>query len=239
MGLASRDTKDYPRRVTLRDTLAETTFLRPASTSAFGSGMNSPHSELRTRGSLLQRLHDTPDNAEAWAEFVRIYGDVVIRWCRGCGLQDSDAADVAQDVLVRFWKQAVKFSYDPSQRFRGYLRQIVNSALADWSARRGDKPSANAESLAALESLPARDDLIARIEKAYDTELLDLAMQEVKARVKPHTWQAFQLLAIDRLPGAEVAERLAIDASLAYVARRNVQKMIREAIERLEGGGNA
>ena len=83
----------------------------------------------------------------------------------------------------------------------------------------------------------AREDLIARIEKAYDTELLGLAMEEVKARVKPHTWQAFHLLAIERLSGADVAARLAIDQNLAYAARKNVQQMIRDAITRLEGGG--
>lgn len=198
--------------------------------------MHSDSSHLRTRGSLLKRLGEESDVSGAWGEFVRIYGDQVIRWCRGCGLQDADAADVAQDVLVRFWKQAAKFTHDPSRRFRGYLRQILTSALADWSARRGEKPCADEAGLAAIESLPARDDLIARIEQAYDTELLELAMREVESRVKPHTWQAFQLLAIERLPGEEVARRLGIDASLAYVARRNVQRMIREVVDRLEGG---
>lgn len=36
------------------------------------------------------------------------------------------------------------------------------------------------------------------------TELLDLAMREVRGRVKPHTWQAFHLLAIERRSGEEV-----------------------------------
>jgi hypothetical protein len=61
-------------------------------------------------------------------------------------------------------------------------------------------------------------------------------MQEMEGRVKPHTWQAFRLLAIEQLSGAEVAERLAIDPNLADVARRNVQKMISEAVQRLVGG---
>jgi DNA-directed RNA polymerase specialized sigma24 family protein len=139
-------------------------------------------------------------------------------------------------VLLRFWKQAAKFTYAPRQRFRGYLRQILTSALAEWSARRGDKPLARDDAHAMLDSLPAREDPITRIEKAYDTELLELAMQEMEGRVKPHTWQAFRLLAIEQLSGAEVAERLAIDPNLADVARRNVQKMISEAVQRLVGG---
>lgn len=198
--------------------------------------MQSENSQLRTRGSLLTRLREEPDASAAWEEFVRIYGDHVIRWCRGSGLQHADAADVAQDVLVRFWRQVAKFKYDPSRRFRGYLRQILNSALADWSERRVTRPVAGGDPSEMLDSLLAREDLIVRIEEAYDTELLDLAMREVEGRVKPHTWQAFHLLAIERLPGEEVARRLGIDPSLAYVARRNVQRMIREVVERLEGG---
>jgi RNA polymerase sigma factor (sigma-70 family) len=195
------------------------------------------HTEPATRASLLGRLHDAADNADAWAEFVRVYGGHVIRWCRSRGLQEADADDVAQDVLVRFWRQAARFRYDPRQRFRGYLRQIVTSALSDWSARRpGDRPAAATAGLDLLDSQPAREDLAARIEQAYDTELLDLAMREVESRVKPHTWEAFRLLAIEQRSGAEVATLLGIDPGLAYVARRNVQRMIREAIARLEGG---
>jgi DNA-directed RNA polymerase specialized sigma24 family protein len=97
------------------------------------------NSTLLTRGSLLARLHEEPNNAEAWGEFVRIYGTHVIGWCLAHGLQDADACDVSQEVLVRFWKQAAKFRYDPSQRFLAYLRRIVVSALADRTRRVHDE----------------------------------------------------------------------------------------------------
>ncbi len=101
--------------------------------------------------------------------------------------------------------------------------------------RAGDRPPGTDAGHELLASLPAREDLVTRLEQAYDTKLLALAMDEVKARVQPHTWQAFELLAIERRSGAEVAEALGIDVGLAYVARRNVQRMIRETITRLEG----
>jgi DNA-directed RNA polymerase specialized sigma24 family protein len=92
-----------------------------------------------TRASLLLRLRDVTNGDEAahtaaWAEFVRIYGPQVPSWCRECGLQESDAAEVCQDVLVRFWKQSARFEYDPKRRFRGYLRQVLRAALSGWSA---------------------------------------------------------------------------------------------------------
>lgn len=191
---------------------------------------------VSTRGSLFSRLGREGDSTAAWEEFVRIYSPQVLHWCRRYGLQDSDAADIVQDVLMRFWKQAASFQYDPTRRFRSYLRQILASSLTGWSARRREKPLGSPGVESVLDSLPAREDLAARIEEAYDTELLGIAMRDVQARVSQHTWRAFEMLAVEQRRGKEVAEALGISLDLAYAARRNVQNMIRQAINRLEGG---
>jgi RNA polymerase sigma-70 factor (ECF subfamily) len=36
---------------------------------------------------------------EAWSEFVRLYTPLVFAHCRRHGLQEADAADVAQEVM--------------------------------------------------------------------------------------------------------------------------------------------
>jgi DNA-binding CsgD family transcriptional regulator len=45
------------------------------------------------------------------------------------------------------------------------------------------------------------------------------------------------LLAIEGLSGAEVAARLGMEVNTAYVARKKVQRMIREVATRLERSG--
>jgi RNA polymerase sigma factor (sigma-70 family) len=197
-------------------------------------------SSLFTRGSLLARLHDEPGNDATWAEFVRIYGEAVIGWCLASGLQEADASDVAQEVLVRFWKQAGTFRYDPSQRFRGYLRRIVTSALSDRSSRKHtERPVAGSGEFQQLfSSLGAREDLVSRIEAAYDMELFELATREVQSRIQPQTWEAFRMLALEQRPGKEVAAQLGISVGSAYMARSNVQKMIQETLQQLEGGAS-
>ena len=52
-----------------------------------------------TRDSLLVRMRD-PRDGQAWAEFVQIYEPVVYRLARGQGLQDADARDLTQQVLM-------------------------------------------------------------------------------------------------------------------------------------------
>lgn len=201
------------------------------------------HTSLTTRASLLIRLSGDSEDEEAWEEFVRIYGRHVVRWCRRQGLNEEDAQDVAQNVLVKFWKRSVSFEYDASRRFRSYLRAIVSSAIANYFTElrtKGLKGLSTESSV--LDSLAAREDLIARIEAAYDKELLAAAMQQVQKRVLPHTWRAFEMLALERRSGAEAAAELGMEVNTAYVARKKVQRMVREEIKRLESGdgtGNA
>lgn len=195
--------------------------------------MNGPQT---TSISLMARLGAVGQTEAAWDEFMRIYGPHVIQWCRGHGLLESDALDVSQEVLLRFWRRAASFRYDPTQTLRGYLRRMVLSAVSDWAeqTRRGGRVGRHAPLDALLENLPAREDLATRLERAYDTELLSIAMREVEERVQPHTWEAFRLLALEGRSGGDVAERLGMQVNTAYVARTKVQRMIREVMERLE-----
>lgn len=186
-----------------------------------------------TRVSLMEVLRDEAADTAAWGEFVRIYGPAVVAWCRDRGLQQDDALDVTQDVLLRFWKASKRFHYDSRGRFRSYLEQVARSALVSWAEKAGEPHAQATRSL--LEKIPDREGLLARLSEAYDTELVAVAMAEVKTRVRPHTWQAFELLAIERRSGADVAATLNIEVNTAYVARRKVQRMIREIVDRLEG----
>jgi len=52
-----------------------------------------------TRYTLLARLSD-PNDLSAWSEFAEIYEDAIYRYSRSRGLQDSDAWEVVQHVLL-------------------------------------------------------------------------------------------------------------------------------------------
>jgi RNA polymerase sigma-70 factor (ECF subfamily) len=72
------------------------------------------------------------------------------------------------------------------------------------------------------------------MEEAFDLELLELAANRVRGRVASHTWQAFQLTAVEGLAGAEVARRLDMPVASVFKAKSNVQKMLQEEIALLE-----
>jgi RNA polymerase sigma-70 factor (ECF subfamily) len=184
---------------------------------------------------LLARLGSI-DDPEAWSRFVVLYGPHVIRWCRNYGLQEADAQDVAQDVLLRLSKQLSRFQYDPSKSFRGWLRTVVHSAWISWVKRQRpwEQGSGMSEALRPLQEIPARDDLLARIEAQYDRELFEIAVARVRDRVEPRTWEMFRLLAFDGEKGEEVADRLGLAPNTPFAARNKVQRLIREEVEKLD-----
>lgn len=187
--------------------------------------------------SLVRRLGRNPDDAAAWEDFVRQYGRKIYQWCRHWKLQQADAEDVTQDVLVEVARQMRSFTYDPSRSFRSWLKTITHGAWCDWldKRRRQAQGSGGSQVLALLETAQAREDLVQRLEEQYDTELLEAAMATVQSRVEERTWEAFRLLALEQQSGTEAAERLGMKVGATFMARSRVQKMIQEEIRRLEG----
>ena len=86
----------------------------------------------RTSITLLGRLQSDPDDKEAWSEFVRRYGRIIFRWCRHWNLQEADAEDVTQNVLLRLAQKMPQFVYDPSRSFRAWLKTLTHHAWSDF-----------------------------------------------------------------------------------------------------------
>jgi RNA polymerase sigma factor (sigma-70 family) len=190
----------------------------------------------RTSVSLLGRLRQGPADQAAWAEFVQRYGRQIYRWCRKWHLQEADAEDLTQTVLVRLAAKMSTFTYDPSRSFRAYLKTLTHYAWCDFleSRNRPGAGSGASSVLQALQSVEARDDLLEHLHAEFDQELLEEAMERVQQRVEPHTWEAFHLTAVERLPGAVVGERLHMKVATVFRAKSKVQKMLQEEIKRLE-----
>ena len=190
-----------------------------------------------TRVTLLTQLRQEPSDQASWDEFVERYGRHIYRWCRQWKLQDADAEDLTQDVLVKLTRAMQAFRYDPARSFRGWLKTVAHHAWQDLARRRrplaaGGDPAEDDP----LQSLAARDDLAAGVEAAYEQELLERALDQVRRRVQPQTWDAFRLTTFDGLPGAEVAARLGMAVTSVYKAKSNVQKLLEAAVIDLDGG---
>ena len=189
-----------------------------------------------TRVTLLTQLRQDPSDQAGWDEFVERYGRHIYRWCRQWKLQDADAEDVTQDILVKLIQKLRAFTYDPSRSFRGWLKTVTHHAWRDFADSRlhAQRAAGTAQEQELMLTLEAREDLGRKLEEAFDLELLEAAKVRVRLRVAPRTWEAFRLMAFEGLPVAEVAARVQLQAAMVYVAKSKVQKMLLEEIGKLE-----
>ena len=192
-----------------------------------------------TRASLLSRLRCAPQDPSAWDDFVGRYGPRILAWCRRWGLQEADAQDVSQEVLVLLAVKLRTFVYDPSRGFRAWLKLLTRHAWSDFLAerRRPGAGSGDSGMLDQLHSVAARDDLERRLEETFDLELFEIDKTRVRTRVAPRTWEAFELTAIEGLSGAEAAQRLGMQVAAVFMAKSNVKKMIQEQIDLQDRAG--
>lgn len=185
---------------------------------------------------LLGRLCQPAGDAAAWEQFVRRYGPRIFAWCRQRGLQPADAEDVTQDVLLRLAQHLRSFRYDPGRSFRAWLRTVTHHAWSDHLTARqrvargaGDDGAGDP-----LQSVEARDDLLSRLSREFDLELLEEATARVRLRVEPRTWDAFRLTGLDGLTCEAAAGQLGMSLAAVFKAKSRVQKLLQEEIAALE-----
>jgi RNA polymerase sigma-70 factor (ECF subfamily) len=185
-----------------------------------------------TRPSLLLRIRDTGD-AEAWREFVRLYTPLVFGHCARHGLQEADAADVAQEVMRVAAQAMPEFQYDAQRgKFRGWLLQTTRHKLHKFYARNHRVPQSTSETT--IERFLDREATVdeqTRWEEDYRQRLFDWAAERVQKEFQSATWNAFWLTAVECISVKEVAARLGISIGAVYIARSRVIARLRELIE--------
>jgi RNA polymerase sigma-70 factor (ECF subfamily) len=189
-----------------------------------------------TRATLIGRVGRDPNDPGAWAEFVRIYGPKIYTWCGARGLQDCDARDVTQNVLLNLAVRLRAFAYDPDRSFRAWLKTLTRHAWHDFrkAQKRYGQGTGDSLILDGLANVAAHEDLARRLEEAFDQELLREAVARVRLRVEPRTWEAFRLLAQENWSGAEAGRHLGMKVATVFVARSKVMRMLRDEVAKLD-----
>jgi RNA polymerase sigma-70 factor (ECF subfamily) len=198
--------------------------------------------EVPTRASLLRAAAD-PANRKAREAFAEYYGGVIRAWCRRNGLQETDADDVAQALVLRLLKGLPSFEYDPGKgRYRAYVRQAVDWAIKDFHRRhQRDKDFHRRHQrdpgvLGQLHEVPAPDDpAVEDLTRELSGHMeRDRQVQEARDRVRQRlgeaTWQAFWLTTVEDLPTDEVARRLGKKPGAVRVAKCRTLRAIREEL---------
>lgn len=193
--------------------------------------MDEKDTSLLTRPSLLIRLRD-PADAASWRAFVDTYGPLVYRYLRRRSLQDADAADVTQEVLAEVARCIRSFTYQPERgRFRDWLGSVTKRRLIRFFERQ--------RKLGTSDLPPFGDDLEsdalstqgdAEWTDTFNTQILQVALSNIRPHFEPDTWHAFERVWIDNRSASEVALELDRPVHAIYVAKCRVLKRLEAEI---------
>ncbi len=186
--------------------------------------------------SLLSRLGRSPES-ESWSRLVDLYAPLLRAWLRKYDVQDSDADDLVQEVLLAVSKDLGKFDHAGQPgAFRGWLKAILVNRLRKFWRARDRRPQARGDSdidarLARLEDPSSEMSLI------WNREHDQYVLRQLLAQAEPHfassTWTAFCRVALDGAKPDVVAEEMGISLNAVCLAKSRVLRRLRQESEGL------
>ncbi len=186
----------------------------------------SEQTESRTSASLLDRLR-CGDDQHDWLEFVAKYDGLIYHWCRTQGLEDADAQDATQEVLLRLMRGLKTFHYDPRRgKFRGWLRQTTRFAVRTIH-RQNARPDRAGGVVAGAEPLECVPDAKQLGDLLFERLCIEEAEAYALADANPWHAQAYRL-AKAGVPRAEIAECVNQTPNAVNVALHRIVKKLRQ-----------
>jgi len=186
-----------------------------------------------TRSSLL-RLVGRNDEF-AWREFYTKYSPLVRLRGRDHGLDLVAREELVQAVMLEFFKNGAASRFDKEKgRFRDLLRTIVDRRSIDILRKQWRTPKmCGAE---ALRGIPSQEENspCQEWEDEWRENLLRQAFAELKAKIEPVNFQAFELYAIKRWNPKDVAAFLGIAVASVYLAKSRCIAALGEMVAELD-----
>jgi len=181
--------------------------------------------------SLLNRLRRSPES-ESWDRLVELYTPLLRVWLRKYDVQDSDADDLTQEVLLAVSKDLRKFEHGGQPgAFRGWLKAILVNRLRKFWRSRDRRPQASGDS-----DIDARlaqlDDPSSEMSLIWNREHDQYVLRQLLALAEPHftrnTWTAFCRVALDGAKPEVVAEEMGISRNAVVIAKCRVLSRLRQ-----------
>lgn len=174
--------------------------------------------------SLLERLRK-PHEVGAWDHFVELYSPLLYHWARRLGQQESDAADLVQDVFLLLWRRLPSFEYDASRSFHAWLRTLFLNRLRQRSRQRVQ--TVDDVSISRMGD-DGQADALERQE--YQHYLLHRAFQLIEREFSSQHVTAFREYALEGRPVEEVASRLQLSVGTVYCIKSRIVNRLRQEL---------
>jgi len=187
----------------------------------------------KTTTELLEALADSR-NDEAWRRFDERYRPIVNSFVRHVGLNPDDAADVAQEALVRFVRSFRDGKYDRQRgRLSAWLIGIAKHCVDDLHANR--RKRREARGLSALLSWPDDHRLTHIWDAACEQAILRNGFNLLREETQfdPRTIAVLEMLILEGHSPTEVAQSLGLSLNDVYVSKHRCLSRLRHLLNGL------
>jgi len=186
-----------------------------------------------TRLSLLERLSARDPDDGVWQEFIDLYVQLIVGWCRYWGVPETDMDEVVQETVFQVVKGLGGFRYQGRGSFRAWLRTIAQRCFKRVS--RGRVKALGPGPLDPYKGRPAgvlvpsdpHDHLMQLFDEWATREIVELAMTRARRRVCPPTWDAYDLAVRQRAGSQAAASILGIPVKLVYARVVDFRRILR------------
>jgi RNA polymerase sigma-70 factor (ECF subfamily) len=201
-----------------------------------------PEDFIPTRYSLLSRLQNW-DDQESWKDFFDTYWRLIYSFALKSGLTETEAEDVVQETIISVAKNIQKFERDREKgTFKGWLRNLTRWRIADQLRKRTGGRLQEAEFAPEdadtwdMAGIPQSAEAESVWEDEWRLQLMKVAMENVRRRVKEEHYQMFDLYTVKQWPASKVARTLNVGIGQVYLAKYRVGALIKKEIQRLQAG---
>lgn len=180
---------------------------------------------------MLARLRNRSD-AEAWAEFHKLYAPLLYRYARGRGLSRADAEEVRDQCLEVVTRKIGDFEYDKRKgSFKNWLYRMAYRKCIDLMRRGREKPAGSW----AGGDLPGSDPTADEIwERHWQQEHLKYCVEQVRESVSEMNHQVFCMLLFEACSVEDVCGRLGLNANQVYKAKSRVLQRVRQLMAQFD-----
>ncbi|MBP5181605.1 MAG: sigma-70 family RNA polymerase sigma factor, partial [Lentisphaeria bacterium] len=194
-----------------------------------------------TKKSLLAKVREGDE--VSWGEFYEAYRPLILLCGSDCSLTPDENEELVQQVMAELFTkdvigkydpdhipEDVVFHYDPKRgRFRHFLKKIVrNQAVRIYYRRFQHSPLEEAEGVCGENSFDSIWD------EEWKRHVLNMALFELKGKVKPETFAAFEMYALQNRKLEEVCSFLDLSPASVYTAKSRCIAALKEIIAKLE-----
>lgn len=198
-------------------------------------------SVAETRVSLLQRMSDPRQRADAWNVFLDRYANLIYAWCRHWGVDPVTEEDVLQETMVRVLNAIDFFERRRTGSFRLWLKTLAQSSWLELQRQKmrqmADRDTTDRGKMIwdGPTSKEGYDHLTELCDAWATQEILEMAAVRVRDRVGESTWMTYVMLVDAQRTIEQVTESFGISTKQAYNRLFRVRRYLKQEIETLDG----